>query len=149
MQVNKVALGIGAAVVGLGVAVGLAGCAQETGPAASLTKGLFATMTPEGGRTPKSFNVATDGVVELHKDDGSPQGTIDGTRLLQAADAHAYGTPVVFDAAKDLQGDGTATFNEIRQVVYSFDTDHDDRWGVGEAKPFEAAVGPVYTPAAR
>jgi hypothetical protein len=66
---------------------------------------------------------------------------MDGTRLLAAADAHAYGTPTIIDPAIDKQGDGFATFNEIRHVVNHFDVDASGGFDGAETHAFQAEVG--------
>lgn len=136
------ALGIGASALLLN-ACGTRGGAKADGPMADLTKDLFDRLKP-GSSGP--LNVATQGIREVRRDNGSLQGTFDGTRLLTAADAHAYGTPTIVDAQRDVQGDGSASFNEVRHVVRHFDADANLTWDVDEARAFEAAVGIRWIP---
>jgi hypothetical protein len=137
------ALGIGAGAVLLSACGTKGGSTPANGPMADLTKDLFDRLKP-GSRGP--LDVATQGVREVRRDNGTLQGTYDGTRLLTAADAHAYGTPAILDAQRDVQGDGKATFNEVRQVVRHFDGDANLTWDVDEARAFEAAVGIRWIP---
>jgi len=97
---------------------------------------------------PLGVDVATEAVHQVTSDDGRPTGAYDGTRLLQAADTFAYGTPTILEPTFDKQGDGTATFNEIRHVVRHFDVDTSGGFGNAEARAFEAAVGITWMPAA-
>lgn len=132
-----------AGVLGVGALVTLAACSSAPkGPDADLTAMRFDDLKPNER---KQLSLAEDSVRVLKRDDGSVQGAYDGTRLLKAADTHAYGAPVI-TTAKDLQGDGIATFNEVRQVVFAFDTDHSDSFSSDEKRAFESAVGVVWTP---
>jgi hypothetical protein len=135
------ALGIGASALLLS-ACGKGG-GKTDGPMGDLTKDLFDRLKP-GSSGP--LDVATQSVREIRRDNGSLQGTYDGTRLLTAADAHAYGTPAILDPERDVQGDGRASFNEVRQVVRSFDADADLVWSQDESRAFEAAVGIRWIP---
>ena len=146
MQVSRGWQLAGAIALGVGAAVTLGACANRSnvsGPMADLTKDLIDRLKP-GSTGP--LEVATEGVCEYRDDDGRLRGTMDGTRLLQAADAHAYGTPEVIDVAKDVQGDGRATFNEVREVVRHFDADASLDWSAEEATAFEREVGIRWIP---
>jgi hypothetical protein len=136
------ALGLGAAAL-LGACANRGGGGKADGPMGELTKDLFDRLKP-GSTGP--LDVATQGIREIRRDDGSLQGTYDGTRLLAAADAHAYGTPAIIDAQRDVLGDGRASFNEVRQVVRHFDADANLTWSQDETRAFEAAVGIRWIP---
>ncbi|MCW2921143.1 MAG: hypothetical protein JWL76_1017 [Thermoleophilia bacterium] len=137
-----VALGLGAGALVLS-ACGTRGSGATDGPMSDLTKDLFDRLKP-GSKGP--LDVATQGVREIRRDNGTLQGTYDGTRLLTAADAHSYGTPAIIDPQRDVQGDGKASFNEVRQVVRHFDADADLAWSQDEARAFEGAVGIRWIP---
>ncbi|MCW2973677.1 MAG: hypothetical protein JWN72_1950 [Thermoleophilia bacterium] len=141
MQVST-ALKIGAGAIAVSAVVVLAGCAQSAakGPFAGITNSLMDSLKP-GNRG--VLELSADSVREVRRGDGSLQGSFDGTRLLVAADTHAYGEAAGFDAAKDRAGDGRATFNEVRQVVSSFDANGDLAFDGDETKAFEAATGGV------
>ena len=108
-----------------------------------LTTDLMRRLVPNAGG---SLDVATQSKQVVRNGSGGVQGTYDGTRLLVAADAHAYGTPAILDAAKDVQNDGRASFNEIRHVVRHFDVDASNVWDQAEARAFEAEVGIRWIP---
>lgn len=112
---------------------------------ADLTSDLLRQLQP--GWRSSGLNVATQSVREVRGDDGAVRGSFDGSRLLQAADAHAFGTPTLGDSVKDIAGDGTATFNEVRQVVRSFDVDSSLVLERSEITAFEAEVGVRWLPA--
>lgn len=138
----------GAAVLGVGAAIGLAACGgkgQKTdGPFGDLSAELMKDLVPSwrsGG-----LDVATQAVRQVRADDGHVTGSFDGTRLLRAADSHAYGTPEIGDPAIDVQGDGKATFNEVRQVVRHFDTDRNDVFSNAESVAFEREAGLKWLP---
>ena len=140
----------GLVTLGLGAAVTLSACTSRgggagatDGPMTDLTKDLIDRLVP-GSRGP--LDVATQSIHEARGDDGRVRGVYDGTRLLTAADAHAYGTPAILDAARDVQGDGRASFNEIRHVARHFDADGDLVWSAQEARAFEAEVGIRWIP---
>lgn len=146
MQVSRGWQLAGAVALGLGTAAVLTACSRGSnvsGPMADLTKDLIDRLKP-GSTGP--LDVATEGVREYRDEDGRLRGTMDGTRLLQAADAHAYGTPEVIDVAKDVRGDGRASFNEVRQVVRHFDVDGSLEWSVDESLAFEREVGIRWIP---
>lgn len=141
----------GLAALGIGAAVALAACgpsssSKGTGPMALLSNQLMDNLHPEGYRGAQQLNLATDSTRAVTRPDGSVQGSYDGTRLLQAADSHAYGTPTIGDPAKDLKGDGIATFNEVRHVVQHFDTDGSLAFDGDENRAFEGAVGIRWIP---
>lgn len=141
---------IAATAVGAGALVALAACArgaeQGTGPMAGLTNARMNELHPDGYRGPQQLSLATDSIREARTKSGALQGTYDGTRLLRAADDHAYGSPAISTAA-DVKGDGIATFNEVRQVMSAFDADGSHQLEFDEVFAFEAAVGIRWTPA--
>jgi hypothetical protein len=137
----------GLAALGIGAAAALAACTgrkADDGPMGDLTTSLIQQLKP--GWRSGALDVASDAVAVVRRDNGSIQGTYDGTRLLQAADAHAYGTPAIGTPAADVQGDGKATFNEVRQVVRAFDEDSSGSWSGAESSAFEQAVGIRWIP---
>ncbi len=137
------ALGLGAAVV-LGACTGRGGGSTPAdGPMGDLTKDLIDRLVP-GSRGP--LELATQSVRTIKGDDGAIRGVYDGTQLLAAADTHAYGTPAVLDAQRDVQGDGRASFNEIRHVARHFDADANLVWDQAEARAFEREVGIRWIP---
>jgi hypothetical protein len=140
---------LAAATAGIGGAIALAACtgggSRPDGPMAELTSELLAQLKP--GWRSGGLNVATQAVREVRGDDGALRGSYDGSRLLQAADSHAYGTPTIGDPIQDVAGDGTATFNEVRQVVRSFDSDDSLVLERPEVVAFEAEVGVRWLPA--
>jgi hypothetical protein len=139
--------GIKLAVVGTiiaGSALALSACGtkgQGGGPDSALTDEFMKDLHPDSIRGVRQLSLATDSRHTYKDTDGRIQGTMDGTRLLAAADAHAYGTPTITDPLVDKQGDGFATFNEIRQVVSHFDANANDEFEPGETTAFQAAVG--------
>ncbi len=148
MQVSANWRAIGLVALGVGVgALALSACgtkgSRPEGPMSDLTKDLFDRLKP-GSNGP--LDVATQGVREVRRDNGTLQGTYDGTRLLAAADAHTYGTPAILDSIRDVQNDGKASFNEVRQVVRHFDADADLVWSQDESRAFEAEVGIRWIP---
>lgn len=102
-----------------------------------LSKGLMVTLKP--GESQR-LSVTRDAVRRAEN------GAWDGSRLLQAADTHAYGTPAIGSPAVDVQGDGFATFNEVRHVVRHFDADASGVFDFSEIRTFEAAVGIRWIP---
>ncbi len=140
---GRATLGLGAGALLLSACGNRGGGSKADGPMGDLTKDLFDRLKP-GSSGP--LDVATQSIREIRRDNGTLQGTYDGTRLLTAADAHAYGTPAILDAQRDVQGDGRATFNEVRQVVRHFDADADLTWNQDETRAFEAAVGIRWIP---
>lgn len=132
-----------ACVAGVGAAVGIAACGSgggakaDDGPMSDVTRGLMDQLKPRAN----SLDVRTQAVRQA----GS--GAYDGTRLLQAADAHAYGTPAIGDPTQDVKGDGKATFNEVRQVVRGFDANANDALESAELRAFEGTVGIRWVPA--
>jgi hypothetical protein len=142
---GAVALGVGAVALASACTGGSKpGSGADAGPHAELTGGLLRTLVPSwrsGG-----LDVATQGVREV-REGGAARGRFDGTRLLQAADAHRFGAPAIADPAADVAGDGTATFNEVRQVVRHFDADSNGMLERAEQRSFEQAVGIRWLPA--
>lgn len=108
-----------------------------------LTKDLIDRLAP-GARGP--LELATQSVRQIRGDDGAIRGVYDGARLLAAADSHAYGTPAILDAQRDVKGDGRASFNEIRQVARHFDVDGSLVWDQAESRAFEREVGIRWIP---
>lgn len=142
----------GAAALGIGAAVALSACAggsrkgggSDDGPMGEVSKGLMRTLVPSwksGG-----LDVASQGVREV-RDGGTLRGRFDGTRLLQAADEHRFGTPTIGDPAVDVAGDGTATFNEVRHVVRHYDANANGSLENAERRAFEGDVGVRWLPA--
>jgi hypothetical protein len=138
--------------LGIGAAALLAGCGQSgpkvatDGPMSDLTKTLWQDLKPGSlGRNPR-LNVATEAVRQVQTD-GRTNGAYDGTALLRAADSHAYGTPAIGDPAIDVQNDGYATFNEVRQVVRHFDADNSGQLDWDEVRAFEGEAGIRWVPA--
>jgi hypothetical protein len=134
----------GLAAIGVGIAATLTACsggakkpAPANGDMSDLTTDLMSRLKP--GAT--KLNVSTDAIRRFSN------GALDGTRLVQAADTHAYGTPTIIDPAKDVRGDGFASFNEVRHVARHFDTDATGTWNQDETRAFEAAVGIRWIPA--
>ena len=103
-----------------------------------LSKSLMATLKP--GESQR-LSVTGDAVRR------ASNGAWDGTRLLQAADSHAYGTPTIGSPTVDVQADGFATFNEIRHVVRHFDADASGAFDFAEIRAFESAAGVRWIPA--
>jgi hypothetical protein len=152
MQINgKVIAGI-AAGVGIVAGAGLllsacgnrSGGAPQDGPMSDLTKDLMSHLKPGNNAR---LSVTADAVRRVTADDGHATGAFDGARLLQAADAHAYGTPTIGNPTVDVQNDGFATFNEIRHVVRHYDVDQSGAFSHEEAQAFEAADGIRWIPA--
>jgi len=150
----KVLIGVA---LGAGAALTLAACGGASGgtkgpkpsePLQDLTTTLMGYLHEGKYAKGHQLDVATEAVHQVTSDDGRPTGAYDGTRLLQAADTFAYGTPTILEPTFDKQGDGTATFNEIRHVVRHFDVDTSGGFGNAEARAFEAAVGITWMPAA-
>lgn len=120
---------------------------SQDGPMGDLTTTLMQDLKPGSlGRNPR-LSVANDAYRQVQNDDGRTTGAYDGARLLQAADSHAYGTPAIGDPTIDVQGDGFATFNEVRQVVRHFDADGSGAFDLDETRAFEAAAGIRWIPA--
>ncbi len=145
MQVSNAWKVAGIAALGMG-AVALAtfaGCSAQgektDGPMGDLSAELMKTLVPSWKRG--GLDVATQGTRAVTRDNGSVQGTYDGTRLLRAADAHSYGTPQIGDPAVDVASDGKATFNEVREVVRHFDADSSGAFDLAETRSFESEVG--------
>ncbi len=135
----KIAAG---AAVGIGAAALLAACTggpKTDGPMGELSGELMKKLDP--GWRGSGLSLATQSLREVKHEDGSVRGVYDGTRLLAAADAHAYGTPTIIDPATDVQGDGKATFNEVRHVVRHFDTDESGAFSWDEERAFRNEVG--------
>lgn len=148
MQVSTGWKVAGLAALGLGAAALLGACtnrggSKADGPMGDLTKDLIDRLVP-GSSGP--LDLATQSVQQVRGDDGAVRGVYDGTRLLAAADTHAYGTPAVIDAQRDVQGDGRASFNEIRHVARHFDADANLVWDQAEARAFEREVGIRWIP---
>lgn len=144
-----IGLRIGAAVVGTAGLVGvLAACSTrrddgttKARPMSDLTLSLMDQLKPGVSRAARpALDVQRDAIRR------ETNGAMDGTRLLQAADAHAYGTPAAADPARDVRGDGTATFEELRHVVASFDADGSGRLDNTEVRTFEQTVGLRWLP---
>lgn len=135
----------GIAAIGIGSAITLAACGRSStptdGPMSELTIQIFERLDPGSSRGAKQLDVTRQAVREVLRDDGSSRGAYDGTRLLRAADAHAYGTPTIGDPVRDVKGDGMATFNEVRHVVRQFDLDASNGFDSDEKVAFQAAVG--------
>lgn len=135
----------GAAAIGLIAAGVLTSCASRgegqagLGPHGAFTKDLMNRLAP-GVRG--ALDVSTQSTFTV-RDGNTVRGIYDGTRLLKAADAHTYGTPVIFDATKDVQGDGRASFNEVRQVVRHFYATDDIQ---ADTRRFEREVGIRWIP---
>ena len=135
----------GAAALGIGATVALAACTgpgkgggTDDGPMGELSTGLIKTLVPSwrsGG-----LDVATQGVREI-REGSAVIVKVDGTRLLQAADEHRFGTPTIGDPAVDVARDGTATFNEVRHVVRHYDSNADGTFQNAERAAFEREVG--------
>lgn len=151
MQVSIRTRSAGAAALGIGVAALLAACGanqtKNTGPMSGFTSDLIKRLHPDAIRGAQQLSLASDSVLRITDETGRFRGVYDGTRLLAAADAHAHGTPAITDPALDVRGDGTATFNELRQVVRHFDANASDDFDVDEVRAFEAEVGIRWIPA--
>jgi hypothetical protein len=119
---------------------------QGAGPLAGTTNSMMDLLHPAAYHGRQQLLLATDSVREIHRANGSLQGTYDGTALLKAADSWSYGTPGIMNPRRDIQGDGIATFNEVRQVVRSFDADGSGVIDSHEARQLEHAIGVQYTP---
>ena len=153
----KVILGVSALGVGvIGSGLLLAGCGNRgggggrvpsDGPMSELTKSLMNQLKPNSATRDQRLDVTRDAVRHVTNDAGAPTGAFDGTRLLRAADTHAYGTPAITNPAIDVKGDGSATFNEIRHVVRHFDADSSDSLDFAEIRSFEAEAGVRWIPA--
>lgn len=120
------------------------GKGTDTGPMGELSGGLMRQLDPSwksGG-----LNLATQSVREI-RDGGQLRGSYDGTRLLQAADEHRFGTPAIGVPEQDVKGDGSATFNEVRHVVRHFDANADGALQNAERIAFEQEVGIRWLPA--
>ncbi|MCW2928280.1 MAG: hypothetical protein JWM86_2248 [Thermoleophilia bacterium] len=137
----------GAAVLGVGIAATLSACAgrgstpsQGGGPMGELTDELMTQLHPEAFRGARQLRLDSESIRTV-RDGDRLRGSFDGTRLLQAADAHAYGEPTIADPAADRLGDGIATFNEIRHVVRHFDGDGSLAFSGTENHAFQDAVG--------
>jgi hypothetical protein len=144
MQINTGIKLAALATIGVVGALTLAACGtkgQGGGPDAALTDEFMKDLHPDSIRGVKQLSLATDSRHTYKDTDGRIQGTMDGTRLLAAADAHAYGTPTITDPLVDKQNDGFATFNEIRHVVSHFDVNANDGLDPDETTAFQAAVG--------
>ncbi|MCW2924353.1 MAG: hypothetical protein JWM98_1757 [Thermoleophilia bacterium] len=142
----------GVAALGIGAAAALAGCAgggskKGTGPMAELTDDVFSKLHPQAFRGARQLSLATDSKHPELRDDGTLQGTYDGTLLLQAADSHKYGTPQVTDPVLDVKGDGTATWNEVREVVRHYDADASGAFDADESRAYGAGDGLRWVPA--
>ena len=136
------------ATVGVGAAALLAACtggAKTDGPMGPLAGDLMKQLDPSWRGS--GLDLATQSVREVRGEDGRVRGTYDGTRLLQAADAHEYGTPTITDPAADVRGDGTATFNEVRHVLRHFDVDESGDFSTSERRAYNDAVGMKWLPA--
>lgn len=139
----------GFAALGAGAAVALAACTgrgagKDDGPMADFAAGMMQQLQPSwksGG-----LDVATQSVREI-REGGTIRGRYDGTRLLQAADEHRFGTPAISDPAADVKGDGSATFNEVRHVARHFDVNADGVLQRAEQRSFEQEVGIRWLPA--
>jgi hypothetical protein len=113
----------------------------QDGPMGDLTKSLMQNLKPGSlGRSPR-LSVASEAYRQVTNDDGRVTGAYDGARLLRAADSHAYGTPAIGDPMIDVQDDGFATFNEVRQVVRHYDADNSGAFDLDETRAFEGPDG--------
>lgn len=149
MQISTMRrLALGTSVIGTCALVAACKPAASSGPAGELTKSLMEQLHGGSFRGTPKLDVVKDARIERRNDAGESTGAYDGSRLLQAADSHALGTPEIIDAG-DVKNDGTATFNEVRQVVRAYDRDQSGSIDTPAEQREFAAVDILWIPANR
>lgn len=150
MQALKTLNIVGAGALAAVSAVALAACgptsSKGSGPMAELTDDVFGRLHPEAFRGARQLQLDTESVRAERRENGSLQGTYDGTRLLAAADDHEFGAPRIVDPELDVKGDGAASWNEVREVLRHFDVDGSGGYGASETTAYQADVGLRWIP---
>ena len=139
-------IGIGALAT---TAVALAACTggrnRSDDPIIAAQQSFTELLRPSGD-TSTPLSVAQDAVREVLRD-GAVVGSYDGTRYVEAADTHEFGTPTGADPEVDVQGDGLATPREQQQVIRHFDTDGTRGLSPSEWTAFTDEVGITWSAA--